>query len=171
MTRMTGPDCAVMCNLINTHTHTHKHLPAAWRASRSSGFAACSPRRSLQTGELPPGGHRPCERAIPRRSLVLRCQHPKKLTNLHDRVGRVEQFLPLGGRGGEGDSRGSHYLCHRKKRKRGNFQASQLQQNECHERVGDPCSPSNPQACDSQVRKRVNAWPVKKPISRASIRY
>ena len=24
MTRMTGPDCAVMCNLINTHTHTHK---------------------------------------------------------------------------------------------------------------------------------------------------
>ena len=23
MTRMTGPDCAVMCNLINTHTHTH----------------------------------------------------------------------------------------------------------------------------------------------------
>ena len=27
MTRMTGPDCVVMCNLINTHTHTqtHKH--------------------------------------------------------------------------------------------------------------------------------------------------
>ena len=23
MTRMTGPDCAVMCNLINTYTHTH----------------------------------------------------------------------------------------------------------------------------------------------------
>ena len=23
MTRMTGPDYAVMCNLINTHTHTH----------------------------------------------------------------------------------------------------------------------------------------------------
>ena len=23
MTWMTGPDCAVMCNLINTHTHTH----------------------------------------------------------------------------------------------------------------------------------------------------
>ena len=21
MTRMTGPDCAVMCNLLNTHTH------------------------------------------------------------------------------------------------------------------------------------------------------
>ena len=24
MTRMTGPDCVVMCNLINTHTHTLK---------------------------------------------------------------------------------------------------------------------------------------------------
>ena len=23
MTRMIGPDCAVMCNLINTHKHTH----------------------------------------------------------------------------------------------------------------------------------------------------
>ena len=27
MTRMTGPDCVVMCNLINTHTHTHTHTP------------------------------------------------------------------------------------------------------------------------------------------------
>ena len=26
MTRMTGPDCAVMCNLINTHTHTTRSL-------------------------------------------------------------------------------------------------------------------------------------------------
>ena len=25
MTRMTGPDCAVMCNLISTHTNTHTH--------------------------------------------------------------------------------------------------------------------------------------------------
>ena len=25
MTRMTGLDCAVMCNLKNTHTHTHTH--------------------------------------------------------------------------------------------------------------------------------------------------
>ena len=25
MTRMTRPDCAAMCNLINTHTHTHTH--------------------------------------------------------------------------------------------------------------------------------------------------
>ena len=26
MTRMTGPDCVVMCNLINTHTHTQVSL-------------------------------------------------------------------------------------------------------------------------------------------------
>ena len=26
MTRMTGPDCVVMCNLINTHTHTHVYI-------------------------------------------------------------------------------------------------------------------------------------------------
>ena len=25
MTGMAGPDCAVMCNLINTHTHIHTH--------------------------------------------------------------------------------------------------------------------------------------------------
>ena len=24
--RMTGPDSAVMCNLINTHTHTQTHI-------------------------------------------------------------------------------------------------------------------------------------------------
>ena len=29
MTRMTGPDCVVMCNLINTHTHTHTHMVEA----------------------------------------------------------------------------------------------------------------------------------------------
>ena len=27
MTRMTGPDCVVMCNLINTHTHISLNLP------------------------------------------------------------------------------------------------------------------------------------------------
>ena len=25
MTRMTGPDCVVMCNLINTYIHTYRH--------------------------------------------------------------------------------------------------------------------------------------------------
>ena len=26
MTRMTEPDCAVMCNLINAHTHAHSYI-------------------------------------------------------------------------------------------------------------------------------------------------
>ena len=26
MTRMTGPDCAVMCNLINIHTYIHTYM-------------------------------------------------------------------------------------------------------------------------------------------------
>ena len=30
MTRMTGPDCAVMCNSINIHTHTYTHLIPPW---------------------------------------------------------------------------------------------------------------------------------------------
>ena len=30
MTRMTGPDCAVMCNFINTHTHTQVQLIPPW---------------------------------------------------------------------------------------------------------------------------------------------
>ena len=35
MTRMTGPDCVVMCNLINTHTHTHTHsLIRPWEDQR-----------------------------------------------------------------------------------------------------------------------------------------
>ena len=34
MTRMTGPDCVVMCNLINTHTHTHTHTHTWHRMTR-----------------------------------------------------------------------------------------------------------------------------------------
>ena len=26
MTRMTGPDCAVMCNLVNIHTYIHTYI-------------------------------------------------------------------------------------------------------------------------------------------------
>ena len=31
MTRMTGPDCAVMCNLINIHTYIHT-VDSSWAA-------------------------------------------------------------------------------------------------------------------------------------------
>ena len=37
MTRMTRPDCAVMCNLINTHTHTHTHTHTLGNAVRHVG--------------------------------------------------------------------------------------------------------------------------------------
>ena len=38
MTRMTGPDCAVMCNLINTHTHnTHTHTQNSCRRRAGDG--------------------------------------------------------------------------------------------------------------------------------------
>ena len=34
MTRMTRPDCAVMCNLIHTNTHTHTHTHTAEQKTR-----------------------------------------------------------------------------------------------------------------------------------------
>ena len=37
MTRMTGPDCVVMCNLINTHTHTHTHTQQGRKRGRKWG--------------------------------------------------------------------------------------------------------------------------------------
>ena len=39
MTRMTGPDCAVMCNLINTHTHKHTHTPSPGSNKEAGGGA------------------------------------------------------------------------------------------------------------------------------------
>ena len=41
MTRMTGPDCAVMCNLINIHIHTHTHTHTC-RKERVGSVAANS---------------------------------------------------------------------------------------------------------------------------------
>ena len=47
MTMMTGPDCVVMCNLINTHTHTHTHRALnAWMLTR----APASPAQGLHHG-------------------------------------------------------------------------------------------------------------------------
>ena len=34
MTRMTGPDCAAICNLINIHTHTHTCYKSPYRDRR-----------------------------------------------------------------------------------------------------------------------------------------
>ena len=66
MTRMTGPDCVVMCNLINTYIHTYIHTciqpalrfrPRAVVAGR--GVVAVCTRISSQEhvyDKLPPGG-------------------------------------------------------------------------------------------------------------------
>ena len=61
MTRMTRPDCAVMCNLINTQTHTHTHTHALARSLRESKvqFVVEDPwpfrqRASEQNGRLNP---------------------------------------------------------------------------------------------------------------------
>ena len=45
MTRMTGPDCVVMCNLINTHTHTHTHTHTKRKKCRKErvGSVAANP--------------------------------------------------------------------------------------------------------------------------------
>ena len=37
MTRMTGPDCVVMCNLINTHTHNRFNSRQAVRSNPFMG--------------------------------------------------------------------------------------------------------------------------------------
>ena len=37
-TRMTGPDCAVMCNLMNTHTHTHTHTHVHTHTNKHTAF-------------------------------------------------------------------------------------------------------------------------------------
>ena len=41
MTRMTGPDCVVMCNLINTYIHTYIHTYIC-RKERAGSVAANS---------------------------------------------------------------------------------------------------------------------------------
>ena len=43
MTMMTGPYCAVMCNLINTNTHTHTHTQIHISRRESVGSVAASP--------------------------------------------------------------------------------------------------------------------------------
>ena len=63
MTRMTGPDCVVMCNLINTHTHTHTHTNPE-RSSKAPVWLAAIPNSKFVTDvalhflsmEVKPGG-------------------------------------------------------------------------------------------------------------------
>ena len=51
MTRMIGPDCAVMCNLINTHTHTHGELLVLFSAADSAGSWQTTSRLGASTAK------------------------------------------------------------------------------------------------------------------------
>ena len=62
MTRMTGPDCVVMCNLINTYIHTyipnnraHEEVVLAWALLRMGDHRL--PKR-VMSGELENAGKR-----------------------------------------------------------------------------------------------------------------
>ena len=47
MTRMTGPDCAVMCNLINTHTHTHTDFGGTRKRCRKGSVGPVAANSNL----------------------------------------------------------------------------------------------------------------------------
>ena len=57
MTRMTGPDCTVMCNLISTHTHTHTITGSRIGLGRADGRRKSARNRKIaveavrETGE------------------------------------------------------------------------------------------------------------------------
>ena len=53
MTRMTRPDCAVMCNLINTHTHTHIHTHKRGNAAREPAQSVVEARRKAGGSRVP----------------------------------------------------------------------------------------------------------------------
>ena len=52
MTRMTGPDCVVMCNLINTHTHTPFKEKAAMVQKYSEKATSPNKQKEKRNKEL-----------------------------------------------------------------------------------------------------------------------
>ena len=63
MTRMTRPDCAVMCNLINTHTHTHTHTHGNGCRKETTRLHAIS---CTKTGWISPSRNRVLHQALAR---------------------------------------------------------------------------------------------------------
>ena len=62
MTRMTRPDCAVMCNLINTHTHnthtTHKHTHIVSTRSNTGNWETMAVKAEVWVEAVTKGGRR-----------------------------------------------------------------------------------------------------------------
>ena len=56
MTRMTGPDCVVMCNLINTYIHTYIHTEGGREAKKRKKPSNSCRRRAGNGGDM--GGKR-----------------------------------------------------------------------------------------------------------------
>ena len=52
MTRMTGPDCVVMCNLINTHTHKLDNGKYKRNSKFGHVFVVWSPHPLSADGEI-----------------------------------------------------------------------------------------------------------------------
>ena len=84
MTRMTGPDCVVMCNLINTYIHTniHIHHVAFGGSTFGDGFRQSQRRKSANRPIIyrksPPsvGEKQKKKRHFVRVCLVQREPHP-----------------------------------------------------------------------------------------------
>ena len=50
MTRMTGPDCAIMCNLIKyTHTHTQGRAEGGRKGARNRKIVVDAVRETVET--------------------------------------------------------------------------------------------------------------------------
>ena len=73
MTRMTGPDCVVMCNLINTHTHTHTHTHSSTALFVKTKRAKRA-KRAKRTNTRTPRSRSECLWRMPSISPLIICQ-------------------------------------------------------------------------------------------------
>ena len=92
MTRMTRPDCAVMCNLINTHTHTHTQRaprpPSTFlpdhllrpHATSGSNVRACNAH-----------AHKPIVKRKTKQSKPPSLQHPRSHSKRRDTRARTQK--------------------------------------------------------------------------------
>ena len=103
MTRMTRPDCAVMCNLINTHTHTLLQVrpeEAPPEQQQKDERSSCPGLR--RTGQAPEAACAP----LPPPSEQSP-GHPRALLRL------TTKKNVLGGRGAEGTDTFNSSICPR----------------------------------------------------------
>ena len=78
MTRMTGPDCVVMCNLINTYIHTYIHTDIhtykyihTYRHTDIHTYKVCAPSELQFGARREGGGTREAGRTVAESLVVL----------------------------------------------------------------------------------------------------